>query len=247
MTELSPLSAEETTALVIRAQEGSPEAFDELAKYNMGLVRSIARRFAGRGTEEEDLIQIGAVGFIKAVKRYDPAFNTALSTYAFPLIAGEIRRFLRDDGMVKVSRRYKELAANIVRLTEEAISRGSPAPKVNELAEALGEDPLDVTAAMEAAQPLLSLNEPVSGDDIDTELIDTLPYNDPSYESAADRAYVSELISKLEPFERRLIELRFYKDLTQTETAKRLGISQVRVSRAESKIIMKLRLTAAGS
>ena len=242
MTE--PLPEEDTLRLISLAQKGSRGAMNELMERNMGLVRSIALRFRGRGAEQDDLVQIGCMGFLKAVERFDPEYGTAFSTYAVPLISGEIKRFLRDDGSIKVSRKLKELAARITKFTAETLSLGKPAPRICEIAAALEAEPSDIAAAMEATRPCLSLNEPVFSEDAQTELADTLIASCPMDDPALDRVFAAELLSKLEPNERKLIYYRFYKDMTQTETAGKLCISQVRVSRAEARILSKLRVSA---
>jgi RNA polymerase sporulation-specific sigma factor len=217
-----------------------PPTESELASANMGLVRAVAMRFRGRGAEFEDLVQIGAIGLVKAIRCFDPERGTRFSTYAVPVIAGEIRRFLRDSGAVKVSRGMKELAAKLEKLIEEAEKRGE-SPRLCDIAATLGVDPEDAAAALCAAQPPISLSEPVFDDDAETKLSDTVPAADSTESDALQRVYLGSLLSSLGDTEKRLVHYRYFMELTQKETAELLSMTQPRVSRLEAKIMMKLR------
>lgn len=220
-----------------------PPSEGELASANMGLVRAVALRFRGRGTDYEDLVQIGAIGLVKAIRGFDPERGTRFSTYAVPVIAGEIRRFLRTSGAVKVSRSMKELAARIERLAEDA-GEGGESPKLCDIAAALGVDPEEAAAALCAAQPPISLSEPVFDDDAETKLSDTVPAADSTEAEALQRVYLGSLLSSLGDTEKLLVHYRYFMELTQKETAELLSMTQPRVSRLEAKIIMKLRSLA---
>lgn len=228
-------------ALFLSAQAGSAEAMERLARMNAPLVRSIAARFSGRA-ELDDLVQTGNVGLIKAIMRFDPTLGNSFSTYAVPTVAGEIKRFLRDDGPIKVSRRYKELALNAMRLINEAEAAGEE-PRMADIAGRLGADPADVASALEAMQPTVSLSEPIPSADGLT-VADTLADPECIENAACDRALVEDLVSALRGRERALIGLRFCRGLTQTETAKRLGMSQAQVSRLEKSILARMRAFA---
>ncbi|NLM61090.1 MAG: sigma-70 family RNA polymerase sigma factor [Clostridiales bacterium] len=226
------------TSLIRLAKSGDKEAAETLIKENSGLIWSIARRFFGRGVEAEDLYQLGCLGFLKAIEGYDESFGTRFSTYAVPKIAGEIRRFLRDDGAVKVSRSIKE-RANFIRQARERLNqRLGREPLLSELSAETGLSPEDIAAAEIATETPDSLQRENSdgGFTLESALgIDGM--EDEVVESIALR----EAISMLPQKEQMLIFLRFYKGLTQDKTAKILGVSQVQVSRMEKKAIEFLR------
>lgn len=228
--------------LLLRAQEGDTEAEQLLVEQNLGLVRAVVRRYAGRGTEYDDLFQLGSMGLVKAIKNFDFSYDVRFSTYAVPLIAGEIKRFLRDDGMVKVSRALKELAVKAVAAGERISSRTGREAGVVEIANALGVSAEDVAAALDANRPALSLNECV-GEDEGATRMDFLA-DGASESGTVNRILAQELLRGLDVAERRLIVLRYFEDKTQTEIAGLMGVSQVQVSRLESRIIKKLRLMA---
>ena len=226
--------------LLKRAQQGSAEALEEFVEGNMGLVKSIARRYKDRGTEYEDLVQIGAVGMIKAIKSFDFSYGTAFSTYAVPLISGEIRRHLRDDGPLKVSRSLRKLGADALRERERFQSVNGREPRLSELAEALHCGEEELSEAMEAVFPVRSIYE-TAGKNEEGQLLDLLPDTDEPIERLTDRLALQSALSTLDGFQRRIVVLRYYKDLSQVETGRILGVSQVKVSREEKKIIERLR------
>lgn len=240
MDERGPLPHEEAIRLLRLAHDGDEEALDELVRRNTALVRSIVRRFAGRA-EYDDLFQIGCLGLVKAIRRFDPSFDVRFSTYAVPMISGEIKRFLRDDGAVKVSRTLKELACRAAAERERLTFELGREPSVSELAEALGATVEDVAAALEASRPCVSIYEPAYNSDSDALVMDTVPARDNETDDALNRVLLKELLSALSPRERKLIMLRFFEDKTQTETAELLGISQVQVSRLESRLLLMMR------
>ena len=206
---------------------------------NTALVKSIVKKFLGRGAEFEDLMQIGNLGLIKAIMNYSPAYDVRFSTYAVPMIAGEIKRFLRDDGMIKVSRSLKETAFIIFRYNEKLKKELDRDPTLEEIAQETGISKEDIVMATEAVKAPVSIYEPAYDDENSKMLlIDTM--SNTSDEDIIDNLLLKELMTKLDPKERKLIFLRFFKDKTQMEIAKILGVSQVQVSRLITKTISKL-------
>lgn len=208
---------------------------EEMIKANIGLVHSIANRFRGRGTDYEDLFQSGCVGLIKAVDNFDESKGFAFSTYAVPVIMGEIRRIFRDGGAIKVSRSLKEKAIKAQALKEKFMSRELREPTVSELAELLECTPEETAEILNVITPMLSLNS--FGEDGD----DTLDIPVDESEQLFDRLSVMQVIKHLDSSEQSIIDMRYYKGFTQSKTAKALGISQVQVSRKEKSILLKLR------
>lgn len=232
---------DETIRLIKMAHEGDKEARETLVLNNVGLVWSIVRRFAGRGCEMEDLFQIGSIGLIKAIDKFDVSYDVRFSTYAVPMIAGEIKRFLRDDGMIKVSRSLKELAAKATAVQAELLAKTGKEPGINQVAEAMGAAPEDIAMALEAVRPHISIYEPAFGEDSDPQVIDRVSAGTDGEEQALNRVLLKELLGVLDARERRIIMLRYFSDKTQSEIAALLGVSQVQVSRLESRILQKLR------
>ena len=247
MNDTSRLTYERTMELIPLAKGGDVEAMDELVRCNMALVRSIVKKYVNRGVEYDDLYQIGSMGLVKAVKNFDPAYNVRFSTYAVPMIAGEIKRYLRDDGMIKVSRSLKELAGKAAAAQVELSSSLGRDPGIQELAEYMGENPEDISMAMDASRPHISIYEPVYGDEGDALVMDKLTGSGDGDDDALDRILLQQLMSILEPREQKIIMLRYFRDKTQSEIAASMGISQVQVSRLESRIMKKLRERAAES
>ncbi len=241
MNDTSRLTYERTLELIPLAKAGDGEAMEELVRCNMALVRSIVKKYVNRGVEYDDLYQIGSMGLVKAVKNFDPAYNVRFSTYAVPMIAGEIKRYLRDDGMIKVSRSLKELAGKAAAAQVELSSSLGRDPRIQELAEYMGENPEEISMAMDASRPHISIYEPVYGDEGDALVMDKLTGSGDGDEDALDRILLQQLMSILEPREQKIIMLRYFRDKTQSEIAASMGISQVQVSRLESRIMKKLR------
>ncbi len=226
--------------LIERAQLGDEEAAERLVELNGGLVRSIAVRFRDRGTEIEDLIQIGMIGMIKAIHSFDMTRGTAFSTYAVPLIIGEIRRHLRDAGIIKISRNYKKIGIVLMRERSRIISEEGREPRIGELAALCDVSIEEAAVALDAMSPVASLSDTVFGDEGMT-LENTIADEDNEIERLSDSIALSQSISKMQPLWRRIVLLRYYRNLTQQETADRLGLSQVKVSREEKKILEFLR------
>jgi RNA polymerase sporulation-specific sigma factor len=240
MTERSLLSHEESIRLIKLAQAGDAKAQETLVVRNTALVKSIVKKFLNRGVEFDDLMQIGSLGLIKAIKGYDISFNVRFSTYAVPMIAGEIKRFLRDDGIIKVSRSLREKSFEIFGVKERLKLELMREPTIDELAQRLDMSPEDVVFAMEAVRSPVSIYEPAFDDENSkTLLIDTMSEHDDN--AIIDSILLKEMIQKLAPKERQLIMLRFFSDKTQMEIAEVLGVSQVQVSRLITKTLSKLK------
>lgn len=230
-----------------KAQNGDKEAMTRLIENNKGLIWNIVKRFSGRGYEIEDIYQIGCMGFIKAIKRFDTSFEVQVSTYAVPYILGEIKRFIRDDGIMKVSRSTKELAVKILELQKEHLNKTGEEISVNDIAKKLSITKEEVAYALDAIRPVSSIYEGTnsSGDD-DRTIVDKLASDKDEAGTIVNKIAIKQLIENLETREKEIILLRFYKEKTQSEVAKVLGITQVQVSRIEKKILnsMKLKLTS---
>ena len=235
------LSFEETLCLIRRAKLDDNDAKEELLENNKLLLKSIVRRYLNKGVEFDDLYQLACVGFLKAIKSFDESFETRFTTYVVPMIIGEIKRFLRDDGSIKVSRLIKTQYNKINRYIEEYVKNKGVNPTVSEISKSLGIDQEDVVLALESSRQLVSLYESVDdGVEKGVELIEKIP---DGYEEdlLVDKIQLKTAIEKLPDREKKLIILRFYSDKTQSETAKALGISQVQVSRLESKILTNMK------
>ena len=228
--------------LIEAAHQGDKEARDKLVVENMGLIWSIVRRFSGRGHEMEDLFQIGSIGLLKAIDKFDTSYDVKLSTYAVPMIAGEIKRFLRDDGIVKVSRTLKENGWKIRQAAEQIYHERGRDATVEEIAEATGIAREDIVMAMEANVEVESIYKSVYQSDVnEIYLVDKLPEKKDDNEKLLNHMLLEQLIGELGEEERMLIRLRYFQDKTQVEVAKNLGISQVQVSRMEKKILIRMR------
>ena len=231
-----------TLALIGRAHQGDKEARDTLFAENMGLVYSVTRRFLGRGVEMEDLFQIGSIGLLKAVDKFNPEFDVKFSTYAVPMISGEIRRFLRDDGMIKVSRSLKELAGKVFLVKEELSDCYGRDPTVEEIAGKLGVSSEEVAASLEAGAQVESIYRPLSATEGEKGvLMDKLEEKSEAQEQLLNRLTLEKVMKDLAPQEKELILRRYFYNQTQMETAKALGVSQVQVSRLEKKCLKELR------
>lgn len=233
---------EHTLVLLKKAHEGDKEARDTLIEENMGLVRSVAARFRNRGVDLEDLFQIGSIGLIKAVDKFDLTYQVQFSTYAVPMIAGEIKRFLRDDGMLKVSRTLKEIAIKAYGIRERMEKSRGREPTAAEIAEELHVPVEELMMALEAGVPVESLQQMIyQGDGNEITLLDKLEENENQSEHVVDRLFLEELLGGLDGKERELIYQRYFMEKTQAAIADEMGISQVQVSRMEKKIIREMR------
>ena len=224
--------------LLAAALAGDPRAEEELVKANAGLVRSVAARFSDRGYDREELFDVGQIGLLKAVRTFDPARGCAFSTYAVPLIFGEIRRFLRDDGPIKVSREKKRLAAALSAERERAAANGEDL-RISELAEKVGVTPEEAADALDAVSPVRSLSEYAYRDEGPT-LGETIA-DEGENERVFDRIALALAVAKLPAMRKKIVLLRYYRDLSQQKVADLLGLTQVKVSREEKRAIAFLR------
>jgi len=239
---------EDAITLIKRAHDGDKIARDTLVSENRGLVWSVIRRFAGRGHELEDLYQIGCIGLIKAIDKFDVTFDVKFSTYAVPMIMGEVKRFLRDDGMIKVSRTLKETAGKARAAKENFEGKNGREPTMEEIADEIGVTCEELVMAMEAGTQVESIYKTVyQNDGNSVYLLDKLDSEEDKNEEVLNRITLNEVLSKLNETERQIILLRYFKDKTQTEIAKELGISQVQVSRIEKRTLMSMRKVINGS
>ena len=233
--------------LILQAQcedeQLSMEATEQLIEENIGLVRSIALRFRDRGCEHEDLIQIGTIGMIKAVRSFDLSRGTTFSTYAVPLIFGELRRHMRDEGPIKVGRYYKRLGAELLNVRTRITAEEGRDPSIGELAASCSVSVEEAAIAIEATSPIMSLSDSAYGDEEGVELSAVIPDEKSlsEIEAISDRIAIEEAMSKMGEQWRKIIILRYYRNKTQQQTAAELGLTQVKVSREEKKIIEYLR------
>ncbi len=231
---------EDLCARLDAAKQGDIAARDMIVEENIGLVHSIVRRFLGRGYEAEDLFQIGCIGLVKAIQKFDTSFGVKFSTYAVPMIMGEIKRFIRDDGIIKVSRSIKELGIKALSLRESIIKETNNEPTVKELAKRLSASPEEVAMALDAGIRPESINASVSDNDEKT-LGERLESGEDCAATVVNRVLIQSLLGILDERERKIIILRYFKQKTQAEIAKAMGISQVQVSRIEKKVLGAMR------
>ena len=227
--------------LLKRALTGDEIAVSTLMENNLGLVRSIALRFRDRGVEYEDLVQIGSIGMFKAIKTFDMDKGTAFSTYAVPLIIGEIRRFIRDDGLIKVSRIYKQQGAMLMREREKYIAEFGCEPKIEVLAKLCNLSVEEAAVAIDASSPVNSLSASISGDDENYTLENVLSEEKSEIDTRIEHIALSQAIATLPPLWRKIVVLRYLKEYSQQKTASTLGLTQVKISREEKKIFEALR------
>lgn len=223
------------------AINGSNEAMENIINNNQGLVWNIVARFSGRGYEKEELYQIGAIGLIKAVKRFDFSFGVKFSTYAVPYIMGEIKRFIRDDGPIKISRSIKELNSKINELQNKNLKEAGQELSVKEVARKLNVSKEEVAVAIESARPLESINGEAYNEENGESKISKISNKEDDVNKLINRLTINRLIQELDEREKKIIILRYFREKTQTEVANLLGISQVQVSRIEKKILNSMR------
>lgn len=241
MKEFSLLPDEETKSLIKKAQEGEKEAKQKLLEANYPLIKSIVKRFLRKGVDYDDLYQLGSVGFLKAISGFNADYGVKFSTYAVPMIAGEIKRFLRDDGEIKISRSIKQLAIKINNYIESEERLGKPSPTTKELAEKFMVDEQDVVLSIDSNFCLVSLYEKTMDRSSDSpNLIDKLMPQDDE-DRRMEHIMLKNVIENLPRREKKILLLRYYRGKTQTEIAKMMGISQVQVSRIESKTLLAIR------
>ena len=231
-----------TIALIQKSHEGDKAAREQLVEENVGLIWCVVKRFYGRGLENEDLFQIGSIGLLKAIDKFDLSYDVKFSTYAVPMISGEIKRFLRDDGMIKVSRTLKELSYKIFQTREKLLDLLGREPTIEELAEKMQIDKEEIVEALEAGSEVESIYKPIhQKEGNESRLMDKLEEKEHREEKILDHMLLQQLLGTLEKEERTLIYMRYFQDKTQSQVGKELGISQVQVSRMEKKIMENLR------
>lgn len=238
----------EERELFIRAQQGEKEAKEQLFEKNTGLIYHVVKRFAGRskmsGIEMEDLFQIGSMGLIKAIEKFDMDYGVCFSTYAVPVIMGEIRRFLRDDGMIRISRSVKENARQLKRIREDFWQRLGREPVLSELVEESGLTKEDIITALDAEREVESIYKTVYESDGNEVLLVDMLGREGEGEEIVDRLLLENLLNELDERERNLIQLRYFENKTQMQVAGDLGMTQVQVSRMEKKVLLRLRQVA---
>ena len=231
-----------TIALIKKAQAGDEQAKTILVEENSPLIKSIIKPYKFKGVEYEDLFQLGSLGFVKAILNFNPEFNTKFSTYAVPMIAGEVKRFLRDDGSIKVSRALKSLNIQINRfILEYKAKNNSESPSIEQIANHFNMDQQEIVFAMDSKKALLSLDEKQDDSNPRSRSIMESIEDPNSPDTMIDNIMLKEIISALPTRDKQIIALRYFEDRTQSEIAEKLGVSQVQVSRLECKILEKLK------
>lgn len=232
------MEKEETLNLIYAAQRGDSVASETLLTSNSPLIKSVIRRYKNKGVEYDDLYQLGCVGFIKAIKNFSVEFEVRFSTYAVPMIAGEVKRFLRDDGPLKVSRGTKTIAIKIARFIEQFKRDSGESPTIDIIAKQFNIEPQEIVFAMDACKYPISIYD--SNDDSSRMLIDKLQTSE-NDEEKLDKMMLKQIIAELTPRDKKIIILRYFADKTQSEVARALDVSQVQISRLENKILCKIR------
>jgi RNA polymerase sporulation-specific sigma factor len=228
-----------TQELISKAQDGNNEAKTELIEQNSPLIKSVIRRYRNKGVDYEDLYQLGCIGFLKAIRNFSDSFGVKFSTYAVPMIAGEVKRFLRDDGYIKVSRSVKSLASKINYYIEDYKNKNGDSPSIETIAEEFGIDAQEAVFVLDSAKFPVSLYDKTD-DENNRTLMDKLASKE-TVEDNLDRIVLKDAIQSLDEREKKIILLRYYRDKTQSEVARVLNVSQVQISRLENKILEKLK------
>ena len=235
------LSHEETLKLISMAQKGDEQAKQKLVNENSPLIKSIIKRFVGKGIEYDDLFQLGALGFVKAINNFQTEYNVKFSTYVVPMIIGEIKRFMRDDGAIKVSRTIKSLNLQINKFVELYVKEHGEKPSIETIAKNFDLPCQEIVFAMDSAKMPISLYTPFEEEEDKSLLVvDRFAQNNQT-EELFDNIFLRDTLKNLNPRDKKIILLRYFRDKTQSEIAKELGISQVQVSRLETKIIERIR------
>lgn len=231
-----------TLELLKFAKEGDQDAKEQIVTSNLGLVWAVARRFIGRGHDLEDLYQIGCIGLMKCIDKFDLSYDVKFSTYAVPMISGEIKRFLRDDGIIKVSRTLKETAYKVKKMRDDIVNQTGVEPKLEEISSLLDIDMEEIVASLEANVEVESIHKTIYENDGNSiYLIDKIVSEEDEKEEVINHMLIEELMKDLNDEERQLIQMRYYENKTQTEISDVIGVSQVQVSRMEKRILLKMR------
>lgn len=231
----------QTLGLIAKAKDNDEFAKEKLIEENSPLIKSVVKRFLNKGIEYDDLYQLGSLGFLKAINNFDSSFNVKFSTYAVPMIAGEIKRYMRDTGVMKISRSVKTLSFKINRFVDDYSAKFDKSPTVEEIAEAMDVDAQEVVYAMESSRQILSLNMDVSDGDGKQQSLEEKVSDVNPFDNVVDNMVLYKAISKLSEREKKIIMLRYFRDKTQKEVSLVLGVSQVQISRLENKIIEKIK------
>lgn len=235
------INQEQILDYVRKAKQGDEYAKEFVFRQNAPLLKSIIKRFTNKGIEYEDLYQIACIGFLKAVNNFDDKFNVKFSTYCVPMVIGEIKRYMRDNGAIKVSRTLKILANKINKYIDEYFSKNNEQPTIELIAKEFGVESDEVVIALDSSRMPLSIYDKYDDEDDGQELIDKIPCED-GEDKVLNKIHLSNIIENLNEREQKIIIMRYFRDNTQSEIAESLGVSQVQVSRLESKIIEKIRL-----
>ena len=228
--------------LIKEAQEGNKDAFECIVNENIGLVWSIVRRFQSRNIEIDDLFQLGSMGLVKAIKNFNFKYDVKFSTYAVPMIIGEIKRFLRDDGIIKVSRGLKETAFKAMKAREALTLKNNKEPSIEEIAEYINIDRETLVMAINSSREVDSIDRSIECDSgKNMHIIDTIAAEEDKSEKIVNNILLNETLKKLDTREKEIVMMRYIEELTQSEVAKKIGVSQVQVSRLEKKILLKMR------
>lgn len=231
-----------TLSLINRAHEGDKASRDKILMENTGLIWSVVKRFLNRGYEGEELFQIGCIGMLKAIDRFDAGFNVEFSTYAVPMITGEIRRFLRDDGIIKISRKIKENQARIIAETEKYREEYNCEPTIDKLVQLCGLTPEEVITAMDASKSVQSIDRETETDgQSNIKILDKIEDKNNFEGVVFNRILIRQVLETLDEQDRRIIIMRYFQNMTQSEIARRVGMTQVQISRMEKKILKKLK------
>ena len=232
---------DETRELLRRAKEGDKDAKEKLVTQNTGLVWNVIRGFHGRGYDTEDLFQIGCIGLIKSIERFDLSYDVKFSTYAVPLISGEIKRFFRDDGMIKVSRKWKEEGYKLYQITQKLSHEMGREPTMEELSESSGLPVEEIMMALEANAEVDSLNKSIPLEGKEVTLMERIPSEQDMEEKIINNLSIRQAMKNLSDREKQIVTMRYFQNKTQTEIAKEMGVSQVQISRLEKKVLRKMR------
>ena len=235
------LGHEEVLELIKKAQKGNLDAKEKLINENSPLIKSIIKRFIGKGIEYDDLFQLGAMGFVKAINNFNSEFNVKFSTYVVPMIIGEVKRFMRDDGAIKVSRTIKALNLQINKFIDKYQKENNEKPTIETIAKKLDVSCQDVVFAMDSAKMPISLYSPFEDDEERSLLVVDRFVQEDQTEEMVDNIFLRDTLKDLESRDKKIILMRYFRDKTQSEIAKELGISQVQVSRLETKILERIR------
>ena len=241
MDEFKLLSAEQMNHLATLAKNGDTNAKEELIKANYPLIKSVLKRYINKGVDYDDLYQIGVIGFLKAINNFDASFNVKFSTYAVPMVSGEIKRYMRDDGMIKISRSLKTLSLKVKRYIDEYQKENNKTPQISQIAKDLHESEEDIVASLECTKGIISIDAKIDESDSNSDYVVDKIASIETSDKIIDNIALKEAIKALPERERKILLLRYFRDKTQSEVAEIMQVSQVQISRLESKILGTLK------